>query len=448
LDEPKVVVAVKIASAKTGSIGSDVNASGVVAPLQDRQATVSAGTSGKIASLLVRMGDRVTKGQPVVLLDSTKLRDQVRQAQATLASARAQVSQAALDVISQDQTYRGTVLAAESALRTAELNLSKLREGARPQEIAQARAAVSQAEATLNNARSTRDRMNTLLQHGIVAKKDYQDAQTQFRIAQSQLASAREALSLIEAGARPQEIADARVQVQQARNALRGAKAGRVDTQAKQEAMKSLREQARGVEAALSAARADLSLATVRAPISGVVVSRPVAPGAAVDPTVPLLTLADLNEVEFQAQLQPQDLPRVHSGQLATLTVAAYPGRSWSGRVTQVDQAADPKTNTVPARIRFANLGERLKDQMYGTARIHALRRESLLVPSTAVLTDEDGPYVMIVDSKGAAQRKGVETGLSEAGRMEILKGLSAGDRVIVSGNYGLEPETKVTVQP
>jgi HlyD family secretion protein len=447
-DEPKVVVAVKVASAQREPIGSDVVASGIVVPLPDRQATVNAGTAGKVTSLLVQTGDRVKKGQPLVQLDTARLQSQVRQAQAALAAARSQVAQASLDVLSQEQSYRGGVQAAESSLRTAELNLSKLREGARPQEVAQAEAAVSQAEATLNNARSTRDRMNTLFQHGVAAKKDAQDADTQFLIAQGQLKSARESLSLLRAGARPQEIADAQVQVRQARNALQLAQASRVNTQAKEEAMRSLRDQARGAEAALAAARADLSLATVRSPISGVVIQRLVTPGASVDLTVPLMTLADLSEVEFQAQVQPQDFSRVRAGQRATLTVPAFPNRSGAGTVFQVAQTADPKTNTVPTRIRFANPGGWFKNQMYGTARIHAVQRRSIVVPSSAALTDEDGSYVLIVNAKGNAKRKSVKTGLVEGGKTEIVSGLSEGEKVITSGNYGMEDGTKVTIQP
>ncbi|HEY3282787.1 MAG TPA: efflux RND transporter periplasmic adaptor subunit [Armatimonadota bacterium] len=450
-EEPKaesLPVPVKVATTTLGVISDAAVVSGTVVAQPDREATVNPGIAGKVTSVLVRPGERVAKGQPVVLLDPTKLESALRQAQSAVAVARAQEAQSALEVLSLEQAHANSVRQASEGVRAAELALEKLRAGARPQEVAQAQAAVAQAEATRNNARSARDRSQALLKLGLVSRKEFEDAETQMKVTESQFASAREQLSLVQAGVRPQEIEGTRVQVQQAKLALEQAQAGGVDVRAKREALQALKDQVSQARAVVRAASADLALASIRAPIAGTVVQRPVSPGASVDTATVLLTVADLSQVEFLAQLQPRDLSRVRVGQPATLSVPAYPGRNWTGSVAQISTATDAKTNTVPARLRFANPGGLLKGDMVGTVHLRLARRQSLRVPKSAVLTEDGKSVSFVVDAKGVAHRREVRTGLSTESEVEVLSGLSAGQKVVTTGNYGLVDGAKTRVLP
>lgn len=192
---------------------------------------------------------------------------------------------------------------------------------------------------------------------------------------------------------------------------------------------------------------ADLAKATssavipVLAPISGEVVERLVSPGQVVQAgQTQAFTISDLSTVWVLANVYQADLASIHSGDDVVVQTDAYPG-TFHGRISYVSPALDPGTRTLQARIVVDNPGEKLKKDMYCTVTVTAgSLRNVIAVPNSSVLRDDDNqPFVYVASGANQFGRHDVETGESQDGRTQILKGISVGDRVVGDGSLFLQ---------
>jgi RND family efflux transporter MFP subunit len=176
----------------------------------------------------------------------------------------------------------------------------------------------------------------------------------------------------------------------------------------------------------------------LRAPIEGVVVERPAFLGMEVRPDsgTPLVTVADLRRLWVMADVYERDLGRVAVGQKATVRVASSPTRSWEGTVTHIGELVDPATRTVKLRIEVDNSELELKPEMFARVMVKgaAAATPALSVPSSSVLSDGDSSAVVLALGAGRFQRRTIEAGPEQDGRIRVLSGLSAGDQVVVDG--------------
>src|SRR5271168_4000912 len=178
----------------------------------------------------------------------------------------------------------------------------------------------------------------------------------------------------------------------------------------------------------------------VLAPISGEVVERLVAPGQVVQAgQTQAFTISDLSTVWVLANVYQADLAFVASGDDVIVQTDAYPN-NFHGRISYVSPALDPNTRTLQARIVVDNPGEKLKKDMYCTAMITAGSvANAVAVPDAAVLRDDENePFVYVASpgsgsADGATQfgRRSVSIGERQNGQTQILKGLSAGEKVV-----------------
>lgn len=179
----------------------------------------------------------------------------------------------------------------------------------------------------------------------------------------------------------------------------------------------------------------------VLAPISGEVVERLVSPGQVVQAgQTQAFTISDLSTVWVLANVYQADLAYVHSGEDVSVQTDAYPG-SFHGRISYVSPALDPNTRTLQARIVVDNPGEKLKRDMYCTVTVTAGKvTNALAVPNASVLRDENNqPYVYVAVDANQFGRRDVETGSGEDGLIQILKGISPGDKVVGDGSLFLQ---------
>jgi RND family efflux transporter MFP subunit len=194
--------------------------------------------------------------------------------------------------------------------------------------------------------------------------------------------------------------------------------------------------------ASLRSARAPLPTFGVRAPIAGTIIETEVLPGSAVEAGSCLAELADLSTLWVLADVYEKDLAAVAPGAKAEMTVAAYPGEVYTGFLTQVGSVMDGQTRTVKCRLEVGNPGGRLKPGMFAEVRIFASGKVSFLsVPEEAVRTAEGRAVVFVETSAGRYARRAVETGRAAEGFVEILKGLSAGERVVTAGSFDVKAE-------
>jgi RND family efflux transporter MFP subunit len=185
---------------------------------------------------------------------------------------------------------------------------------------------------------------------------------------------------------------------------------------------------------------------TVPAPISGFVIEKDAVQGQMVDAGIRLYRIADLGIVWVMAQVYEQDLAFVQLGQEAVVKIASLPDREFRGRVTFIYPTVDEKTRTARVRLEFENPGYFLKPGMFVTAQIQAeLAGSAVLVPDEAVLRSGARNTVFVALAGGKFEARDVTLGLeSENGLNQVTGGLSAGERVVTSGQFLLDSESQL----
>lgn len=182
----------------------------------------------------------------------------------------------------------------------------------------------------------------------------------------------------------------------------------------------------------------------VESPASGFIIERNALPNAYVQPETKLYTVADLSTVWVIANVFQNDAGRVKPGDAAEVSVDAYPGRKFSGRVDQILPEMDATTRTVKVRLVFSNPGVVLKPGMFVNVKIHAPLGKQLLVPASSVLQSGARQLVFLDRGEGSLEPQEVETGARVDENVVVLKGLKAGDRVVSSANFLIDSEAQL----
>jgi len=183
---------------------------------------------------------------------------------------------------------------------------------------------------------------------------------------------------------------------------------------------------------------------TLYAPTSGFVMEKSVLEGQKVDSATSLMAVADLSGVWMQAEFYEADVPLVHVGERAKVTVNSYPGKSWSGTIDYVYPAVDPQTRTLRARLRIANPGMVLRPGMYANVMIENRLGYQLTVPQEAVLNSGERKIVFLDRGNGYFEPREVVTGQTADDRIEIRSGLEPGERIVTSGNFLIDSESRL----
>jgi HlyD family secretion protein len=252
-----------------------IAASGTIEAIE---VNVSSKVAGQILELAVEEGTRVQPGDVLATIDHATADIQLRQAEAGVDLARAQ--------------------------------LSLLRSGARKEDIQQAESALKQAEASLQLAAEDARRMRELIRTASVTAKQRDDAEARLTIAEAQRAAAAEALNKVRRLARPEEIQAAQARVSQA-------------------------------EAARDLLAKSIADCTILAPAGGIITHKAVEAGELVAPGATVVTLSDLDSVHVMIYLTEREIGRVRLGDAADVEIDAFPGRPFPGKVTYISPEAE-----------------------------------------------------------------------------------------------------------
>ncbi len=180
------------------------------------------------------------------------------------------------------------------------------------------------------------------------------------------------------------------------------------------------------------------SLVPLRSPQAGVVLDVNTASGElqrSLDNATPIATIANIDRVWIVADLFPRDVREVHIGQPVDARISGYPETVYHSRVDNISDAVDPATLTLKVRVVLPNPQHRLKPQMYATVAITDQSRTAIIVPSTAVIRDGVSTYVFLETAPGKYLRRDVQLGTARDTTVEVLRGLSYGDRVVSTGS-------------
>jgi ABC exporter DevB family membrane fusion protein len=392
-----------------GTILETVVATGRVSPLTE--VTLANGIPGRIKSVLVKDGDRVEKGQPVIVFDDHELIAEVRTAEARLETARAEV-----------QTARRAVEAARA-------RWVDVKSGARPQEIERARAEVAEARQRAETTETERKRLAQLVANDYVSRSQHDTMAMEAAVAKARLRVAEESLALLLAGPKPETVAAAWSQVAEAESAM-----ARAEVHVRQAAAERDR------------ARAAVRTATVQATVNGKVTKKLVEAGEAVDISMPLMVLGDTSKIIVKADVDETDLGKLRVGQQAEVTADTYAGRVFQAVIYEIAQAVgkrkvrpeDPikiqDMKVLETKLELLEGSEELKFGMTVDVKIHVSRKDNVLViPRTLVERGKREAVVSVVGANGPERRQ-VTLGAADDGWIEVTRGLSAGERLLLVG--------------
>jgi membrane fusion protein, heavy metal efflux system len=173
----------------------------------------------------------------------------------------------------------------------------------------------------------------------------------------------------------------------------------------------------------------------VAAPVSGSVTALNVAPGNMInDPTQPLMTIADLSTVWVTALAAEKDVAAISKNQDAQVTLSAYPDRILQGKVLFVSDVIEADSRRGKIRIAFANNDYAMKPNMFATVVLSGAERSLIVLPSSALLMNNDRTSVFIATAPWTFERRNVEAQLEEGSSVAIRSGVNAGEQVLVKG--------------
>ena len=183
---------------------------------------------------------------------------------------------------------------------------------------------------------------------------------------------------------------------------------------------------------------------TVHSPMTGYITDRKAFPQVKVMPDTDLYTIVDLSHVWIMADVFEYEAPNIHVGQAARVSIQAIPGRVFNARVDFLQPQVDPMTRTLKVRLNMDNAGEMLKPDMYADVEFLVNIPAKLTVPADAVLNSGDRKTVFIDRGNGYLEPRQVKTGEREGDRIQILSGLSGGERIVTSGNFLIDSESQM----
>jgi HlyD family secretion protein len=284
---------------------------------------------GRVKWIGVEMGDKVEQGQILVRLE--------------------------------DDEYRARALQATGQLNAAKARLAELENGARPQEIARSMAELEQAQAELENAQVTLKRNEDLVSSKSVAQRDLDDARAAFRSWTARVAAQQQAYELVREGPRPEQIAAARAQVEQAQGSL-------------------------------TLAEVDLNNTEIRAPVSGTILDRNVEVGEYVTTGFVgdngakgyVVSMADLNELRVELDISQDDFAKVSANQPCWVSTDAYPDRRYEGSVDLISPEANRQKATVLVKVKITQPDALLRPDMNATVAFRAGQPADGKTPATS----------------------------------------------------------------
>jgi len=327
---------VVVAPAKKQRMAGVISATGKVEANADKIAHVSPRISGKIVSVKSSLGDSVAAGQLLVTLDSVELGESLNR--------------------------------------------------------------YHQSKTKFALAQSNMDRIKALVDKKIAARKEILQAETDYKMAQTELHTDEERLALYGVS---------------------------IDD--------------------LQGDQHKKPLLPVRSPIGGIITEKHAIVGELSDPAKSLYTVADLSSVWVLVDIHEKDLAKVRRGQAAAVIVGAFPDQKFGGRITYLADLVDEFTRTVKARVEVPNPGRKLKPEMFATVEL-ALAADSppvLAVPEEAVQELDGKKLIFVAEKETEFKPRPVELGRASGGMVEVVSGLKEGERYAVKGAFTLKSELK-----
>jgi RND family efflux transporter MFP subunit len=183
---------------------------------------------------------------------------------------------------------------------------------------------------------------------------------------------------------------------------------------------------------------------TLNSPIGGYVITRNAFPKQKITPETELYNIVDLSKVWIMADVFENEAPMVRLGQQVSVSFTSGRGRSFRAIVNYIQPQVDPLTRTLKVRLEAENPEMLLKPDMYADVEFRIQMPGRITVPSAAVLNSGERQTVFVDRGNGHLEPRQVEIGERIGDRLEILKGLKPGERIVISGNFLIDSESQL----
>ncbi len=285
---------------------------------------------GRVERVLVNEGDLVAADQPLVYLEAPELRAQLRQSEARLQSAQADLDKARNGPRAEEKE------ASRAAVAAAEARWERLRAGFRVEEIEQAQAELNSAVAERVGSQREWERVGRLIGQLAVSQAEYDNAKSNFERLKAREELARAKLNLVKAGNRVEEIAEAVAQLNQARANLALLEAG-----TRYEEIRAAEARVAELEGHVEELKANLRETAVKAPEPVLVEVLAVRKGDVLTPNQAVARVLRADDLWVKVYVPETELGRVRLGQEVRVTIDSYPDRHFAGRIIQIASASE-----------------------------------------------------------------------------------------------------------
>ncbi len=352
-----VNVAPVIAAATTETLGATGTVRG------DKVADLGLDMTGVVQGIYVNNGDRVGAGSLLLSLRSNELDSRVQQAQASVNSAQAELARASRPPMGSEVQQAEAELAqarlvGDARVAEAQARLSDLKAGTATEEIAEAKAELDSRKDLLTKARTDLDRTALLVKEGALSQSSLDQAKTTVETSLSAVTAQQERVRLLESGARPQQISEAKAAVAEA------AASRDTSVRAAREKLNTLlamprHEDVAAAQAKVEEARTQLvsalderQKAELRAPFDGVVADLAVEQGQSVSPGFKLMVLHQFTKPIIEVETDEDNLRTLSIGQKAIVSSDSFPGKTFEAVLTDLGSKIDSDRGTMQIKLR------------------------------------------------------------------------------------------------
>jgi len=332
-DKEKEVVKIETAPVTLKNIQSQLTANGKIFAPNNRTCVVSYAFPARVSRIIVRVGEWVNEGSPLITLQS--------------------------------------------------------------EEVGKSRAEFFRAQADLELAQANYERQKRLFERGAGAQKDFLAAEAELKVARANLEACEKKLHLL----------------------------GFSEEEVKQ----------------MSSVHQINPVITLYSPIKGKVVEIKVVPGEMVDQAKDMMVILDPRVLWVDAEIFEKDIARVHPGQKVEITVPAYPGKTFVGRISYIGDVLKEETRTITVRTEVENQDLELKPGMFATLKINLNGDQAVLAVPEAAICDQQGEKFVFVPQGDGFELRKVELGARQDGFYEVISGLKEGELVVTTGSFQLK---------
>lgn len=372
---------VKVKKIAIGSISNEVEYASKLNPVQE--VTIFPKTGGKVASVNVDIGDKVTAGQVLFTLDTAELQAQLQAQQAALTASNA--------------------------------NLARTSDSGLQQQITASEQAVNKSQLAYNDAKGNYDKMQKLYDAGVISKQELDNVKLRYDNSSLDLKSAQDNLNLLTEKSGPQSIQAASAQVAQA-------------------------------QAGVNAVQIQLNNASITSSIAGVVSAKDVKVGQLAGGQSGSVTIIDSSSFIAEVSVPDKVVGKIKIGQSVQVSVSALDNKKVTGVINKISPNSNSKDNSYTVKVKIDNSTAELRAGMFARVSLPSEKKDKILTVSNEAIKIENNVNYLYVADKGKVKKVSVNVGISNDKVTEITGNVKEGIEVIVEGQNLLSNGDKVNV--